>query len=203
MPNLSKNQVIKMRIAITGGIGSGKTFVANYIKSKGYQVIDADRVARQLMGKGQVNYQNILEKFGADILDADGEIDRIILRDLVFHDENKRQLLNSITHPNIMKHILDNSEGEEIYFIEIPLLFEEKLDSLFDQAWVVDCSPETQVKRVVARSNLSDEEVLDIIRCQMKREDRNSKAYVVINSEQSDLYDYIDKLLMSLEKAGN
>lgn len=191
-----------MRIAITGGIGSGKTYVANYIRSKGYIVIDTDIIARELMEKSNSNYLNIIEKFGSDILKSDGDIDRAKLRNIVFHDEKKRRLLNSITHPNIMEKALDESDGASIYFVEVPLLFEENLESFFDQAWVVDCSEETQIKRVLKRSSLSQEEVLDIIRCQMPREERISKADVVINSERENINEYIDELLISLEKAG-
>lgn len=192
-----------MRIAITGGIGSGKSFVATYIKSKGYMVIDTDNIAKELMKKGNSNYLNIVENFGNDILDDTGEIDRVKLRNVVFHDEAKRQLLNRITHPNIMRKALEDSAGSGKYFIEVPLLFEENLETNFDQSWVVDCSEETQVDRVVKRSSLSQEEVLDIIKCQMPREERIKKADVVINSERQDLYPFVDELLMSLEKAGN
>lgn len=191
-----------MRIAITGGIGSGKSYVAKLIKAKGYTVIDTDIIARELMGKGNSNYHNIVENFGSDILKLDGDIDRVKLRNIVFHDEKKRKLLNSITHPNIMEKALDVSDGAGIYFVEVPLLFEEKLESYFDQVWVVDCCEETQIERVLQRSNLSQEEVLDIIRCQMPRKERISKADVVINSEQENINEYIDELLISLEKAG-
>lgn len=192
-----------MRIAITGGIGSGKSYVANLIKAKGYIVIDTDIITRELMKKGNSNYLNIVENFGSEILKLDGEIDIVKLRNMVFHDDNKRQLLNSITHPNIMKKAIEESAGKGIYFIEVPLLFEENLESYFDQAWVMDCSVRTQIKRVCERSNLSQEEVLDIIRCQMSSEERISKADVVINSEQNDINEYIDKLMMGLEKAGH
>ncbi len=192
-----------MRIAITGGIGSGKSYIASYIKSKGYKIIDTDNIASKLMKKGNSNYLNIVESFGADILDHSGDIDRDKLRNMVFHDDEKRQLLNSITHPNIMKKALEESTGSGNYFIEVPLLFEENLETYFDQSWVVDCSEKTQIRRVKERSSLSKEEVLDIIRCQMPREERIKKADVVINSERQDLYQFVDELLMSLEKAGN
>ncbi|KAF0091003.1 MAG: dephospho-CoA kinase [Fusobacteria bacterium] len=192
-----------MRIAITGGIGSGKSYVANYIKAKGYKVIDTDIIAKELMEKGNSNYINIIDSFGNDILKFDGEIDRPKLRNIVFQDDIKRQLLNSITHPNIMKKAMEVSDGTDTYFIEVPLLFEENLESYFDQAWVMDCSDKTQIKRVCERSNLSQEEVLDIIRCQMPREERISKADIVINSEREDINEYIDELLISLEKAGH
>jgi dephospho-CoA kinase len=191
-----------MRIAITGGIGAGKSYIASYINSKGYKVIDTDNIARELMEKGNINYQNIVNSFGAGILDDVGNIDRGKLRDIIFHDDEKRKLLNCITHPNIMKKALEDSAGSGEYFIEVPLLFEENLETYFDQAWVVDCGENTQIKRVLERSSLSKAEVLDIIRCQMPREERIRKADVVINSERQDLYEYIDELLMSLEKAG-
>lgn len=192
-----------MRIAITGGIGSGKSYIANYIKSRGYKIIDTDNIAKELMKKGNSNYLNIVESFGTDILDHSEEIDRDKLRNIVFHDDEKRYLLNNITHPNIMKKALEESDGNGIYFIEVPLLFEEKLETYFDQSWVIDCSEKTQIRRVKERSSLSKEEVLDIIRCQMPREERIKKANVVINSERQDLYQFVDELLMSLEKAGN
>lgn len=192
-----------MRIAITGGIGSGKSYIANYIKSRGYKIIDTDNIAKELMKKGNSNYLNIVESFGTDILDHSEEIDRDKLRNIVFHDDEKRYLLNNITHPNIMKKALEESDGNGIYFIEVPLLFEEKLETYFDQSWVIDCSEKTQIRRVKDRSSLSKEEVLDIIRCQMPREERIKKANVVINSERQDLYQFVDELLMSLEKAGN
>jgi dephospho-CoA kinase len=173
-----------MRIAITGGIGSGN-------------------IARELMKKGNSNYLSIVDMFGTGILDDAGEIDRLKLRNIVFHDDKERQLLNRITHPNIMKKAMEESDGNGIYFIEVPLLFEENLESYFDKFWVVDCSEETQIDRVTKRSSLSKDEVLDIIRCQMPRKDRIRKADVVINSERQDLYEYIDELLISLEKAGN
>lgn len=192
-----------MRIAITGGIGSGKSYIANYIKSRGYKIIDTDNIAKELMKKGNSNYLNIVESFGTDILDHSEEIDRDKLRNIVFHDDEKRYLLNNITHPNIMKKALEESDGNGIYFIEVPLLFDEKLETYFDQSWVIDCSEKTQIRRVKDRSSLSKEEVLDIIRCQMPREERIKKANVVINSERQDLYQFVDELLMSLEKAGN
>lgn len=192
-----------MRISITGGIGSGKSYVSNYIKAKGYKVIDTDIIAKKLMEKGNSNYINIIDSFGNDILKLDGDIDKPKLRNIVFKDDKKRQLLNSITHPNIMKKALELSDGPDTYFLEVPLLFEENLESYFDQAWVMDCSEKTQIKRVCERSNLSREEVLDIIRCQIPREERISKADIVINSEREDINEYIDELLISLEKAGH
>lgn len=192
-----------MRIAITGGIGSGKSYIASYIKSKGYQVIDTDKIARELMNRGNINYLKIVESFGTDILDCNGDINRNMLRNIVFKDDVKRLLLNKITHPNIMNKALEISEGPEKYFIEVPLLLEENLESKFDQTWVVDCSEKTQISRVLERSSLSKSEVLDIISCQMPREERIKKADVIINSERPDLYEYVDELLISLEKAGN
>ncbi len=189
-----------MRIGITGGIGTGKTFIINYIRSKGYKIIDADLIAKQLMKKDNINYLNIVNNFGEDILSNNKEIDRIKLRHIIFEDEKKRKLLNKITHPNIIREILNRSKDNDIYFIEIPLLLEENLEKYFDLIWVVDCSKEVQVKRVVERNNLSEEEVFDIIRCQMPREEKIKRANIVINSEQDKIEKYIDDLLYRLEK---
>ena len=192
-----------MRIAITGGIGSGKTYIANYIKSKGYKVVDADEVARQLMQKGNINHYLIVEYFGEEILGIDGEIDRNILRKIVFADSEKRKMLNKITHPAIMRNILEVTTGDEMYFVEIPLLFEEDLENDFDQSWVADCSLEVQIDRVVKRSKLNKKEVMDIILTQISRQERNARADVVIDTEKPDLYNKIDSLIEGLEKQEN
>ncbi|MDD2371839.1 MAG: dephospho-CoA kinase [Firmicutes bacterium] len=189
-----------MRIGITGGIGTGKTYIGKYIKSKGYSVIDADNIARELMLKGNNNYLNIIEVFGSDILDSNCEIDKKKLRKIVFHDEVKRHLLNSITHPNIIKKILESSNDDKIYFIEMPLIFEENLDKYFDFIWLVNCSKEVQIKRVIERNNLSEAEVLDIIRCQMPSRDKKKRADIIIDTEQKNINKYIDELIYSLEK---
>lgn len=189
-----------MRIGITGGIGTGKSFVINYVRSKGYKVIDSDFIARQLMLKGNINYNNIINNFGDDILSVEGEIDRIKLRTIVFNDEEKRKILNKITHPNIMKKIFDDSDDNNIYFIEVPLLFEENLDKCFDEIWLVDCSEKVQIERIIKRSNLSKNEVLDIISCQMPRREKIKRAKIIIDSEQVNLEKYIDDLLHKLDK---
>jgi len=189
-----------MRIGITGGIGTGKSFVINYVRSKGYKVIDSDFIAKQLMLKGNINYNNIINNFGDDILSVEGEIDRIKLRTIVFNDEEKRKILNKITHPNIMKKIFDDSDDNNIYFIEVPLLFEENLDKCFDEIWLVDCSEKVQIERIIKRSNLSKTEVLDIISCQMPRREKIKRAKIIIDSEQANLEKYIDDLLHKLDK---
>lgn len=192
-----------MRIAITGGIGSGKTYIANYIKSKGYKVVDADQVARQLMQKGNINHSLIVDYFGEEILDQSGEIDRKALRKIVFKDPDKRKMLNKLTHPAIMKQILEETSGEAIYFIEIPLLFEENLEKDFDQSWVADCCLEEQIDRVIKRSKLQKKEVMDIIESQLSREARNDRADVVIDTQDEELYNKIDSLIKGLEKQEN
>jgi len=189
-----------MRIGITGGIGTGKSFVINYVRSKGYKVIDSDFIARQLMLKGNINYNNIINNFGDDILSVEGEIDRIKLRTIVFNDEEKRKILNKITHPNIMKKIFDDSDDNNIYFIEVPLLFEENLDKYFDEIWLIDCSEKVQIERIIKRSNLSKNEVLDIISCQMPRREKIKRAKIIIESEQANLEKHIDDLLHKLDK---
>lgn len=189
-----------MRIGITGGIGTGKSFVINYVRSKGYKVIDSDFIAKQLMLKGNINYNNIINNFGDDILSVEGEIDRIKLRTIVFNDEEKRKILNKITHPNIMKKIFDDSDDNNIYFIEVPLLFEENLDKYFDEIWLIDCSEKVQIERIIKRSNLSKNEVLDIISCQMPRREKIKRAKIIIDSEQVNLEKYIDDLLHKLDK---
>ena len=188
-----------MKIAITGGIGSGKTTVCRYLEKKGYQVIYADKIAADLMSKGMANYKLSVRHFGEEVLNPQGDIDRKKLRGIILGDDAKRKLLNRLTHPNILAEIFAEVDDYLVNFIELPLVFEEGMEKYFDEVWLVDCSLEEQKRRVLARGGLQPQEIDKFIASQLTREAKAGLAQVILDSESPDLNRRIDELLEKLE----
>lgn len=188
-----------MLIGITGGIGSGKSYVAKILNSKGYKVIYSDLVTRRLLEKGNANYDLVIEEFGNTILDNEGNIDRRKLRSLILENEGKRRKLNSLTHGNIIAEIVrEGKESNGIIFVELPLLYEEGLEDLFDDVWLVDTPVEKQIERIVERDSVTKEEAKLIIDKQLPREIKIKKASKIINNyedSRKDIEKEIDRLL--------
>ncbi|MCR6595209.1 dephospho-CoA kinase [Bacillus halotolerans] len=174
-------------IGLTGGIASGKSTVANMLIDKGITVIDADIIAKQAVEKGMPAYRQIIDEFGEDILLENGDIDRRKLGALVFTNEQKRLALNSIVHPAVREEMLkrrDESIANQETFVvlDIPLLFESKLESLVDKIIVVSVTKELQLERLTKRNQLTEEEALSRIRSQMPLEEKVSRADNVIDN---------------------
>jgi dephospho-CoA kinase len=187
-----------LRIGLTGGIGSGKTTVADMFADHGVPVIDADEIARALVAPSQPAYDEIIEAFGRDVVDDDSNIDRDKLRQLVFDDTQRRQELEAILHPRVRTEIHHQSlELDAPYcVIVIPLLIEAEQLDLVERVLVVDLDEEKQVQRVGARSGLSDAEVRKIIAAQIKRSERLRHADDVIenNADLASLKAQIERL---------
>lgn len=181
----------KKIIGITGSIATGKSTVTKIIREQGYSVIDADEIAHNLMKKGEQNYQNILDYFGEDILDRNNEIDRKKLGKIVFNNPDKLNILNKLTHKNIFNKIKEMASkiDEEFVFLDIALLFElssnEDFDIEFNQIWVVYTKPEDQLKRLMSRNNISQEDALSKIKSQLSIEEKVKLADVVIDNNSS------------------
>ncbi|MBT9249388.1 dephospho-CoA kinase [Bacillus halotolerans] len=174
-------------IGLTGGIASGKSTVANMLIDKGITVIDADIIAKQAVEIGMPAYRQIIDEFGEDILLENGDIDRRKLGALVFTNEQKRLALNSIVHPAVREGMLkrrDESIANQETFVvlDIPLLFESKLESLVDKIIVVSVTKELQLERLTKRNQLTVEEALSRIRSQMPLEEKVSRADNVIDN---------------------
>ncbi|MEC1647911.1 dephospho-CoA kinase [Bacillus halotolerans] len=174
-------------IGLTGGIASGKSTVANMLIGKGITVIDADIIAKQAVEKGMPAYRQIIDEFGEDILLENGDIDRRKLGALVFTNEQKRLALNSIVHPAVREEMLkrrDESIANQETFVvlDIPLLFESKLESLVDKIIVVSVTKELQLERLTKRNQLTEEEALSRIRSQIPLEEKVSRADNVIDN---------------------
>ncbi|WP_394203988.1 dephospho-CoA kinase [Shewanella waksmanii] len=188
----------KLIVGLTGGIGSGKTTVAELFAEKGIELVDADIVAREVVAPGSLGLQKISQHFGENILLSNGELDRKALRDLVFSQPEQRHWLNELLHPMIRSEMLRQLDEtcSSYAILVVPLLFENGLDRLVNYTLVVDISPQEQMKRVAARDDVSAEQVQRIIDSQASRSDKLSKADDVIDNHgtQSALIQQVDKL---------
>ncbi len=200
-----------MIIGITGGIGTGKSTVSDYLRAKGYNVIDADKISREVIKQTRIKEMIVLE-FGQGILenplDIESEISRDNLRKLVFNNRNSVIKLNSIMHPTIIENIkrqIEIHKTEEFLFVDVPLLFETKLEYLFDKIALVYANQSIQVKRVMGRDNIEKEDALKIINSQMNIEEKKEKSDFVIENEVTveELKNKIDKFLDNRRKDEN
>ncbi|CAH0204778.1 MULTISPECIES: dephospho-CoA kinase [Bacillaceae] len=174
-------------IGITGGIASGKSSVSLYLQELGFTIVDADLASRAVVEPGEEAYHQIVKAFGEDILLTDGNIDRVKLGSIIFHDQEKRLLLNSIVHPAVRSWMLLKTEaalssGEETVFMDIPLLFESKLTFMVDKTLLVYVDEEVQLQRLMNRNGLSETDALARINSQMPLADKKALADAVIDN---------------------
>lgn len=171
-------------IGLTGGIGSGKTAVANTFAAMGVPVTDTDALAHALTAPGTPGFQLVLEAFGTSFRRPDGTLDRAALRRLVFADASARTRLESILHPLIRaaaRRVIDEWTAPYGVLV-VPLLLERTGSTPVDRVLVVDCPEDEQVRRVVARSGLSAAEVRAIMATQLNRADRLARADDVLDN---------------------
>lgn len=191
-------------IGLTGGIGSGKSTVSSYLRDKGFYIIDADEMARNMTAKGSRCLENLEKAFGSEIIGEDGNLNRKKLGEIVFADKEKKAKLEELTTKVVVKNIEEETEhlrntGEyDIIFLDVPLLFETGLDKCCDAVVVVTASDNVRIERVVARDGISPEQVRARINNQMSTEDKLKLATDVIdNSEgKEELHSQIEQLLV-------
>ena len=177
-------------VGVTGGLGSGKTTVCNFLRQGRAPVISADEISHCLMRPGHPIYDRTIEAFGEKILNADGQLDRRVLGERVFSDEEARRCLNGITHPAIVKEMRRQvsratGRGAQVVVLDIPLLYEVGLEAMCDEVWVVWCRPEQQVRRVMQREGLSKDEVNKRLEAQMPLDQKVQRADRVIDNSGS------------------
>lgn len=172
-------------VGLTGGIGSGKTTIANLFANLGVPLVDADVVAREVVEKDSPLLSKIVEHFGPQILTKQGELNRAALREIVFHHDEEKQWLNNLLHPAIrerMKQQLSEQTAPYTLFV-VPLLIENKLTALCDRILVVDVSPQTQLARSAQRDNNNFEQIQRIMNSQVSQQERLKWADDVINND--------------------
>lgn len=186
-----------LKIGLTGGLGCGKTTVANLFAAKGVPVLDADQIARELVEPGQPALAAIVREFGEEFLEA-GQLNRVRLREVVFQCPERKRQLESILHPMVfdaMQRQLATLRSDYCILC-IPLLLETKQQAFVDRILVVDCPVELQYERVKNRDGLEMAEIGRIIQSQVSRQERLAAATEVIeNSGQMEqLVEQVEKL---------
>lgn len=179
-----------MIIGLTGSIASGKSTVANMLKELKLPIVDADLVARQVVEPGMPTLKKIEEVFGKEVITEEGTLDRPKLGSIIFHDQSKREILNEIIHPAIRQEMLRQRDehiasGAKTVIMDIPLLFESKLQHFVEKILVVTVSEETQLKRLMERNGLSEEEALARINSQLPLSLKEKEADAVIDNNNS------------------
>lgn len=175
-----------MRVGLTGGIASGKSTVSAILAELGAVVIDADKLAREVVQKGTPGLAAVVDAFGEGLLTADGDLDRPAMGALVFNDADKRRTLEAIVHPLVFERIVELEEAAPVDAVvvhDIPLLAESGRAGTFDAVIVVDAPPDTQVERMLRDRGWTREDAESRVAAQASREDRLAIAtYVVDNT---------------------
>ncbi|QCW84692.1 dephospho-CoA kinase [Methylotuvimicrobium buryatense] len=177
-----------LKIGLTGGIGSGKTTIADLFAELNVPVIDADAIAREVVAFGSQALEQIRHAFGEQVIAADGSLDRSAMRELIFADAEQKRKLEAIVHPMVRQSILTRVESLDASYciICVPLLVESGMLNLVDRVLVVDCPVETQIERVTKRDRLDEKIVRAIIASQATREQRKALANDLIDNASSD-----------------
>lgn len=186
-------------VGLTGGIGSGKSTVADLLAERGALILDADAFAREAVAKGTPGFDGVVKRFGPGIVGADGELDRPGLAALVFNDDVARRDLEAIVHPFVRKSIADgittNVSSHRVVVLVNPLLIEMGTHRDCDVVIVLAVSPETQVARSVARG-MDESDVRARMAAQLPLEERTAHANVVLDNEgtEEELAQQVDRL---------
>ncbi|MBO1912007.1 dephospho-CoA kinase, partial [Microvirga sp. 3-52] len=174
-------------IGLTGSIASGKSTVSNMLKERGFPIVDADKIARQVVEPGTPVIKKIAEHFGDEILNEDGSLNREKLGERIFKNGEERNKLNAIIHPAIRNEMIRQkeqwiSDGAKTVILDIPLLFESKLQSFVEKIIVVSVTPEIQKQRLIARNDLTEREATDRITSQLPMSEKESGADAIIDN---------------------
>ncbi|MEU9630547.1 dephospho-CoA kinase [Streptomyces luteogriseus] len=175
-----------LKVGLTGGIGAGKSEVSRLLVACGAVLIDADRIAREVVAPGTPGLASVVEAFGEEILAADGSLDRPRLGAIVFSDAEKLSTLNSIVHPLVgarSRELEEATAKDAVVLHDVPLLTENGLAPLYDLVIVVDAAPETQLDRLVRLRGMTEEDARARMAAQATREERREIADIVIDND--------------------
>lgn len=196
-----------IKVGLTGSIGTGKSTVTKYLLEKGYKVIDADKISRDVVKKGEIGYFRLIDYFGKEIIDKEENIDRKKLSKIVFSDKEKLEKLNSILHPIIISKIIElenkyKNKGEAIVFIDAPLLIETKLYENVDKVVLITADEDVQIKRIIKRDNIDETKARKIINAQMSFEEKSGFADFILKNNESrkKLFESLEIILQELVK---
>jgi dephospho-CoA kinase len=179
-------------IGITGGIGSGKTTLSNLLRTRGYQVYDADGEARRLQHENETVRRQMIDLFGNKIYNSSGLLNRPLLAEIAFSDTDKLQQLNNIVHPAVkldFEKWIEKYNSEKILFMESAILFESGFFKLFDKIIAVAASKETRIERVMLRDNTTREQTLERMSQQLPEKELLTRADFIVWTDTSQSLD--------------
>ena len=194
-------------IGLTGGIGTGKSTVSDYLRKKGCIILDADDISRKMTEAGMPALSIIQNVFGDEVINSDGSLNRHKLGDIVFNNRDKLQKLQQIITTEVVNNIninlsqLQSEHCDKIAVIDAPLLFECGMENIADENWLVISEMSVRIKRVKERDNLSEEQIIARINNQMSQEDKEKLSDYVLDNSGSlqQLYEQIDDNLERLK----
>ena len=193
---------------LTGGIATGKSTVAGFLAEAGADIIDADKIARNVVRQGRPAWRAVVDRFGEEILDAGGDIDRRRLGDIVFRSPGEKEALNRIVHPYVFEEMTSAESAiraerpDAVVILDVPLLFEVGMDGRISEVIVVYAPERRQIERLMARNDLSREDAMARIRSQMDIEEKRERAAIVIDNSGDlertrkrtlEVYRYLEK----------
>lgn len=176
-----------MIVGLTGGIGSGKSVAGDFFIELGIDVIDADHVSKNILDDNESAKKLFLEQFGEKFIDKNNNVDRVLLRDEIFKNENKKEALESIIHPLVREEIFNFIENSNSVYkiIMVPLIYETNSQDFYDKIVVVDCKEENQIIRASKRDNKTKNDIINIMKNQASSDERMSIADEVIKNDSS------------------
>jgi len=192
IPQKLKNN--QRRIGLTGGIASGKSTITDYVrKHKKIPILDADTLSRELIKPNTLGYKKILDYFGNQIIDkysSDKAINRKLLKNIIFEGEKDRKWIQKLLHPLIKEKMIEacnQYKNDKIILLVVPLLFEAKFEDICTEIWLVKCTKELQMKRLVKRDKISEKKALKIINLQLNFEEKvKSSDFILDNSDDKN-----------------
>jgi len=190
----------KKIIGITGGLATGKSTVSDYLESQyGLRILDADLYAREATEKNNSILGEIVNRYGQKILLDSGQLDRLQLAQIIFNQGQEKKWLENLIHPYVKKRFLEDlhSSNDDVIVFVVPLLFEVGMQNMVDETWLVTCSPQQQIERVIKRNSLSKEQALARINNQWDLDTKRNLADLIIeNTEDLNyLYKQIDRAI--------
>ena len=176
-----------MIVGLTGGIGSGKSVAGDFFIELGIDVIDADHVSKNILDDNESAKKLFLEHFGEKFIDKNNNVDRALLRDEIFKNEDKKEALESIIHPLVREEIFNFIENSNSVYkiIMVPLIYETNSQDFYDKIVVVDCKEENQIMRASKRDNKTKNDIINIMKNQASSDERISIADEVIKNDSS------------------
>ena len=186
----NQNPHFALKVAITGGAGSGKTTVCNRLKELGLNIISTDAIAREVVSRGSPVYLAIADHFGEQVLKPDGTLDRKRLRQIIIKDAAARRILEGFIHPEILKRMQQRmsdakDRGASMVLVEIPLFFELGLSGQFDVVVMVTADRKRRVERLMARDQVSREDAEGLLKAQLSDKEKIKQSDIVIKNDGS------------------